>query len=341
MFLNLPFQLLNTTDFAYNNYLLNRTIKDIFTNTVSQKRSIKQKLERILSHNSNIISKLSSVNNHEFSNFMKMHFAIVFKLYFNSQSYVKDKELVEKTETTAPVHRRQDGHGGRRAALGRRGHRRGGADRHGRARRGRRHRGPAAWRRGCWSASVRQVHRASSIRMRSAALRVVFDAANGMAGVYLPPVLERLATVAEPVRCSSSPTGRFPNHEPNPLLEENRRDIIAAVRKRGRRPRHRLGRRRRPLLLHRRHRRVHPRRLRDRAARARCCWREPPAPPSSTTCAPRARCRTRVRAAGGIRLMHRVGHAFIKVTMRERTRSSAARSRPTTTSATTGSPTTA
>ena len=51
-------------------------------------------------------------------------------------------------------------------------------------------------------------------------LRVVIDAANGMAGVMLPPVLERLPIKA--VRCFFEPDGTFPNHEPNPLLPENR-----------------------------------------------------------------------------------------------------------------------
>jgi phosphomannomutase len=56
-------------------------------------------------------------------------------------------------------------------------------------------------------------------------LRVVIDAANGMAGVMLPPVLERLPMV-EVVRCYFEPDGSFPNHEPNPLLPENREFII-------------------------------------------------------------------------------------------------------------------
>src|SRR5437764_2673814 len=46
-------------------------------------------------------------------------------------------------------------------------------------------------------------------------LRVVIDAANGMAGTMLPPVLERLPV--ETVRCYFEPDGTFPNHEPNPL----------------------------------------------------------------------------------------------------------------------------
>jgi phosphomannomutase len=59
-------------------------------------------------------------------------------------------------------------------------------------------------------------------------LRVVVDAANGMAGVMLPPVLERLPQL-DLVRCYFEPDGRFPNHEPNPLLPENREFVVAKV----------------------------------------------------------------------------------------------------------------
>lgn len=62
---------------------------------------------------------------------------------------------------------------------------------------------------------------------RITGLRVVLDAANGMAGVYLPPALERLGIDAVP--CFLDPDGRFPNHEPNPLLEENRQFIEGKV----------------------------------------------------------------------------------------------------------------
>ncbi len=55
-------------------------------------------------------------------------------------------------------------------------------------------------------------------------LKVVIDAANGMAGTMLPPVLERLPI--ESVRCYFEPDGSFPNHEPNPLLPENREFIV-------------------------------------------------------------------------------------------------------------------
>jgi phosphomannomutase len=60
-------------------------------------------------------------------------------------------------------------------------------------------------------------------------LRVVVDAANGMAGAMLPPVLERLPQL-EVVRCNFEPDGTFPNHEPNPLLPENREFIIRKTR---------------------------------------------------------------------------------------------------------------
>ena len=58
-------------------------------------------------------------------------------------------------------------------------------------------------------------------------LRVVIDAANGMAGAMLPPVLERLPIDAVPYFFELD--GSFPNHEPNPLLPENREFVIGKV----------------------------------------------------------------------------------------------------------------
>ena len=57
-------------------------------------------------------------------------------------------------------------------------------------------------------------------------LRIVIDAANGMAGAMLPPVLEWLPAV-QAQRFFFAPDGTFPNHEPNPLLSENREFITA------------------------------------------------------------------------------------------------------------------
>ncbi len=64
-----------------------------------------------------------------------------------------------------------------------------------------------------------------------APLRVVVDAANGMGGAMLPPVLAQLPV--EAVCCYFEPDGSFPNHEPNPLLPENREFIVAKVREEG------------------------------------------------------------------------------------------------------------
>jgi phosphomannomutase len=60
-------------------------------------------------------------------------------------------------------------------------------------------------------------------------LRVVIDAANGMAGTMLPPVLAQLPQL-DVVRCYFEPDGSFPNHEPNPLLPENREFIVERTR---------------------------------------------------------------------------------------------------------------
>ncbi|HEU5066216.1 MAG TPA: phosphomannomutase/phosphoglucomutase [Gaiellaceae bacterium] len=57
--------------------------------------------------------------------------------------------------------------------------------------------------------------------------RVVIDAANGMGGVMLPQVLERIPI--DPVPYFFEPDGTFPNHEPNPLLPENREFVIGKV----------------------------------------------------------------------------------------------------------------
>ena len=56
---------------------------------------------------------------------------------------------------------------------------------------------------------------------------MVLDGANGMAGLFLAPILERLDIDA--VECFLDPDGNFPNHEPNPLLPENRAFIEGKV----------------------------------------------------------------------------------------------------------------
>ena len=64
-----------------------------------------------------------------------------------------------------------------------------------------------------------------------APLKVVVDGGNGMAGPMIGPLLERLGV--ELVTTYWEPDGEFPDHEPNPLLEENRRFIVDKVRETG------------------------------------------------------------------------------------------------------------
>jgi phosphomannomutase len=58
-------------------------------------------------------------------------------------------------------------------------------------------------------------------------LRVVVDGGNGMAGPMVGPLLERLGL--DLVTTYWEPDGEFPDHEPNPMLEENRRFIMEKV----------------------------------------------------------------------------------------------------------------
>ncbi len=59
-------------------------------------------------------------------------------------------------------------------------------------------------------------------------LKVVVDGGNGMAGPMVGPLLEGLGL--ELIETYWTPNGEFPDHEPNPLLEENRRAIVERVR---------------------------------------------------------------------------------------------------------------
>ncbi len=58
-------------------------------------------------------------------------------------------------------------------------------------------------------------------------LKVVVDGGNGMAGPMVGPILKQLGM--ELVELYFEPDGEFPDHEPNPLLEENRRLIVETV----------------------------------------------------------------------------------------------------------------
>jgi len=56
---------------------------------------------------------------------------------------------------------------------------------------------------------------------------VVLDAGSGIAGLLAPPIFDRLP--CRTTRLCFEVDGRFPNHEANPLIEENRRDIVERV----------------------------------------------------------------------------------------------------------------
>ena len=58
-------------------------------------------------------------------------------------------------------------------------------------------------------------------------MKVVLDGGNGMAGPMAGPLLDRLPL--EQVQTYWTPDGNFPDHEPNPLLPENRRFVVEKV----------------------------------------------------------------------------------------------------------------
>jgi phosphomannomutase len=74
---------------------------------------------------------------------------------------------------------------------------------------------------------------ADAVRAANAERRpkIVVDGGNGMAGPTVGPLLEGLAL--ELVETFWSPDGNFPDHEPNPLLPENRALVIENVRRQG------------------------------------------------------------------------------------------------------------
>src|SRR3954470_15959344 len=62
-------------------------------------------------------------------------------------------------------------------------------------------------------------------------MKVVVDGGNGRGGPMIGPLLERLPI--EVITAYWTPDGEFPDHQPNPLLPENREFIIAKVRETG------------------------------------------------------------------------------------------------------------
>jgi len=69
---------------------------------------------------------------------------------------------------------------------------------------------------------------AAAVRSTPRPLKVVVDGGNGMAGPMVGPLLESLEL--ELIETYWQPNGEFPDHEPNPLLPENRAFIIERVR---------------------------------------------------------------------------------------------------------------
>jgi phosphomannomutase len=75
-------------------------------------------------------------------------------------------------------------------------------------------------------------HALSFIEPRSVRpMVVVVDGGNGMAGPMVGPILSKLGLELEEMYFE--PNGEFPDHEPNPLLEENRQMIVERVRASG------------------------------------------------------------------------------------------------------------
>ncbi len=62
----------------------------------------------------------------------------------------------------------------------------------------------------------------------AAPLRVAIDAGNGPAGVVAAPIMRNLGCEVFELYCDMD--GTFPNHEPDPTVEENMQDLIAVVR---------------------------------------------------------------------------------------------------------------
>ena len=67
----------------------------------------------------------------------------------------------------------------------------------------------------------------SSTRRSIKPFNVVLDAGSGMGGLVAPQLFDRLP--CRTTRLCFEIDGRFPNHEANPLIEENRLDIVERV----------------------------------------------------------------------------------------------------------------
>jgi phosphomannomutase/phosphoglucomutase len=68
----------------------------------------------------------------------------------------------------------------------------------------------------------------SRTRMGDGKLKIVVDAGNGMGGVTAVPVFRELGV--DLIELYTEPDSAFPNHHPDPSVEENLQDLIGAVR---------------------------------------------------------------------------------------------------------------
>ncbi len=149
-----------------------------------------------------------------------------------------------------------------------------------------------------------------------AAVPIAIDAANGMAGYTLPAILERLPNVKAST-LFMQPDGTFPNHEANPLKEEN----LDAVRELVRKTKSRLG-------------------VGFDGDADRCCFvdesgrtvgndlmtallareilAQHPGAPIVYDLRSSWVVKEEIQKAGGVPIRDRVGHSFIKATMRSK-----------------------
>lgn len=67
------------------------------------------------------------------------------------------------------------------------------------------------------------------VRLGDRKLKVVVDCGNGTASLFYPDVIYNLGCEVYPLYCESDPT--FPNHFPDPVKEENLKDLIEEVKR--------------------------------------------------------------------------------------------------------------
>lgn len=72
----------------------------------------------------------------------------------------------------------------------------------------------------------------ASFAQHERGVEIAIDAANGMAGHTLPRILPKLTKIT-PHTLFMEPDGTFPNHEANPIKEENLDDVRALVQRKG------------------------------------------------------------------------------------------------------------